>query len=106
MDYTIKQLCVLSGANYETVKKRRYRGWTDDQIINNSKPRGYCFVINDKRITLKELSIKHNISVNVLRANLKLYYRLEDIIRASKGHKIVKSHRSNKGIRSSKIRMD
>lgn len=89
MNYTIKKLCVLSGSSYETVRKRRYRGWTDEQIINNYKPRGYSVVFNGKRYTLKEISIKYDISINVLRTNLKIFYRIEDVIRASKNHRKV-----------------
>lgn len=88
---TVKQLAEKQGVRYDTVRRRIYKHWPINEIINPSlRPRGYIFKMNNETKTLKDISKKYDISIKVLRARLKEFWRIEYAIRASKNHRRVK----------------
>lgn len=87
---TIKQLAEKQGVRYDTARARKQRGWTDEEISDPTKrKKGYSIHWRGKIKTLTELAQDYNISLKVLRNRLKNFYRIEDVIRASKNHRKV-----------------
>ena len=95
VNVTLKEYAKSIGINYECVKKRRQRGWTFEEIKLGKRPRGYRVRVGCECFTLKELSKKYSVSVNVLRSRLKDFCRVEDAIRASLKHRGHQKYVSN-----------
>lgn len=79
---SLKQLSEKLNINIETVKKRHQRGkWSEDEMLEGKKKRGYKIRHHDREATLSEWAEETGISINVLRTRLRDYYDTNDILK-------------------------
>lgn len=79
---TLKELADKHGVSYEAMRARHKRGkWTEEEMLEGKKKRGYKIKHHDREATLKEWAEETGLSVNVLRTRLRDYYDSEDIFK-------------------------